>query len=814
MKWAPWPAQLWMRHSVDSYEVGGQDWTPEFRKEFQKRRGYDPLKYLPTFTRRVMDSPEVTERFLWDMRRTFADLFADNYYAHFTELCREHGLKSDIEPYTGPYESLQSGALADTVMGEFWQGLPIDPSIKLASSVAHIYGKTICGAEAYTAWNGNWQEDPYALKRLGDLAFCQGINRYYFHRYAMQPWTKPGRWPGMSMGPFGINFERTATWWNQGQAWIEYLTRCEYMLQQGPTVVDAAYFDGQSAPVVTRVGKPPLPAGYDFDAVDADVLLHGATVKNGRITLASGASYAVLILPPDDVNITPPVLQSIRDLVRAGATVVGPRPVRSPSLENYPDCDAKVKSMADELWGNCDGVSVMEHPDGKGRIVWGKSLADVFAAQKLQPDFEVKGGSSDTQLAYIHRVAGEADIYFVSNQRPQTEAAECTFRVGGKVPELWHPDTGVIEPAPVWSASGDRTTVRLNFDPTGSVFVIFRQPAGSGNHLVAVNDGSAAESAPKLEIQRAVYGAADGTDGTDVTSTLSQAVQDGQLTIKVANDAFGGDPAPEHAKELRVDYTLDGQPAHEAKSEGEILSLPAESGSSRPLQWETSVAADGSSLVKAWANGRAELHFADGKVLHAVAADVPAPQDVTGQGTLNFPPNWGAPPSVTLDDLISWTDHPTDGVRYFSGTATYEKDIDIPADDLRAGRELWLDLGAVKNLATVSLNGKDLGILWKPPFRVNITSAAKPGANHLTLQVTNLWPNRIIGDERLPTDVDRSGDKHRLTEWPDWLLKGEPSPTGRVTFETWRQYNANSPLLPSGLLGPVTLRTAELVPIH
>ena len=794
---------------IDSYEVGGQDWTPNFREEFQTRRGYDPLKYLPTFTRRIVDSPEATGRFLWDMRRTFADLFAENYYGHFAELCRQHGLESDVEPYTGPFESLQSGATADTVMGEFWNGGPVDSSIKLAASVAHIYGKTTVGAESYTAWNGSWQDDPYSLKALGDLVFCQGVNRYYFHRYAMQPWTN--RWPGMSMGPFGINFERTVTWWKQGKAWIDYISRCEYMLQQGPVVVDAAYFDGQSAPVVTRVGKPPLPAGYDFDAVNADVLLHGATVKNGRVTLAGGASYAVLILPPDDVNMTPQMLGCIHKLVSAGATMVGPRPLHSPSLADFPDCDVQVKTIADELWGNCDGATILENSCGKGRIVWGESLADVFARQKLKPDFEFKGAAYGTHLAYIHRVAGAADIYFVCNQRQQLEAAECTFRVSDKLPELWHPDTGRIEPAPVWNQHDGRTTVPLNFEPAGSVFVVFRHTANGTDHVVAVEDASAAGAAAgKLEIEHAIYGATDGANGTDATATLSNLVQNGRLIVKAENNVFGGDPAVMHGKELRVDYTLDGQAGHMAVPEGQTLTLPAAAKSGGALQWETSVAASGSPVVKAWGNGRVELRTADGKVLHVTAADVPGPQEISGVWNLNFPANWGAPPSVTLGKLISWTDHTNDGVRYFSGTAAYEKEIEISAERLNTSRELWLDLGNVKNFAEVSLNGHDLGVLWKPPFRVNITAAAKAGANHLVVKVTNLWPNRQIGDEQLPADCEWDGQK--LKAWPQWLLEGRPSPAGRLTFTTWQHWTKNSPLLASGLLGPVTLQTAEIIP--
>ncbi|MGP8234171.1 MAG: glycosylhydrolase-like jelly roll fold domain-containing protein [Limisphaerales bacterium] len=269
-----------------------------------------------------------------------------------------------------------------------------------------------------------------------------------------------------------------------------------------------------------------------------------------------------------------------------------------------------------------------------------------------------------------------------------------------------------------------------------------------------------------------------------------------------------------HGKELRVDYTLNGQLGHLTVPEGGQLTLPAGAASFQPLHWETSIAASGTLVVKAWGNGRIELRTANGKVLRAEAADVPAPQEVTGEWNLSFPPNWGAPPSVTLEKLISWTKHTTDGVRYFSGTATYEKEIEIPADRLNTGRELWLDLGTVKNLAEVSLNGRDLGVLWKPPFRVNITAAAKPGANKLAVKVTNLWPNRLIGDEQLPSDSDRSGDGKRLRAWPQWLLDGKPSPAGRLTFATWRQFDKDSPLLESGLLGPVTLQTSEIIPAN
>lgn len=796
---------------IDSYEVGAQDWTPDFREEFKKRRGYDLLPFLPAFNHHVIESPAVTERFLWDMRRTIADLFAENYFGHFAERCRQHGLLNAVEPYTGPFESLQSGAPADVVMGEFWTGSQGHPSVKMAASIAHIYGKTVVAAESFTAAPNadRWKNDPYALKTLGDLMFCQGLNRYVFHRYAMQPWTN--RWPGMTMGQWGFHFERTSTWWKQGQSWIDYISHCEFMLQQGRAVADAAYFTGESAPVEMRAGNPAIPAGYDYDAINADVLLHAAKVKNGRITLASGASYAVLILPPNDANMTPQLLGRLHELVRDGATIVGPRPQHSPSLTDFPKCDEQVRKITDELWARADGTHILENVVGKGRIVWGKPLASVFASQKLKPDFEFTLNADGTRLAYVHRVTDGADIYFVSNQRRLFDSVECTFRVSGKVPELWHPDTGVIEPAPVWASHDGRTTVRLDFAPAGSVFVVFREAAGNADHVVAVRSSLPAESAvrTKLEIKRATYVAVDGAGGADVTAKLSELTNNRQIVLAVNNDALGGDPVRGHVKHLKVDYVLDGKESELIVPEGETLVLPASADVGLQPLWEPAVSKAGAPVVRLWNNGQIEMRKANGSVVYATLEGLPGPESVSGAWKLYFPPNWGAPPSVTLEKLCSWTDHAEAGVRYFSGTATYERQLQISGDRLAAGRELWLDLGGVKNFAEVSLNGREFGVLWKPPYRVNITGAAKAGANKLVVKVTNLWPNRLIGDEQLPPDCEWQGKQ--LKEWPQWLLDGKTSPTGRLTFTTWHHWTKDSPLLESGLLGPVILRSAQIV---
>jgi hypothetical protein len=791
---------------IDSYEVGGQNWSPVFRDEFKKRRGYDPLPFLPAFTGRVVDNPAMSERFLWDVRRTIADLFAENYYGHFAELCHQHGLQASIEPYTGPFESLQSGAPADIPMGEFWvEGAP-HRSVKLAASVGHIYGRPIIGTESFTArpgpQHGRWLDDPYSIKALGDQIFCQGINRYIFHRYAMQPWTN--RWPGMTMGQWGTHFDRTSTWWEQSKPWLQYVARCQYLLQQGRFVADIAYFCGETSPVEVRVGTGDLapPEGYDYDSVNADVLLNGAQVKDRWLVLKSGMKYRALVLPPDDRNMTPALLGKLNSFLADGLTIIGLRPDASPSLQNYPQCDQEVRQFVSKMW------DVRVVPPRTNFVLWG-NLGEILQHIGATPDFAFTR-NDDARLAYIHRSAGDAEVYFVSNQRDRFETVECSFRISGKQPELWNAETGTIQPAPVWREEGGRTVVPISFDPVGSVFVVFRAPA-RGDHLVTFRhrDVPSGQSKSELRIVKAVYGVLAEPDKTvDVTDKLAALVKAGELNVPVDNN-LAGDPAPNVVKELRVDYSLNGVLRHATNQENETLVFSETPRSPDAPSFALSANADGQPQLWASAPGTFAFEWASGRNARAQCPSVLVPMELSADWRLSFPPNWGAPAEVKLDKLISWPDHSDPGVRFFSGTATYQKDVGIPADFLQADRQLWLDLGVVKNFAEVSLDGKSLGILWKPPFRINLTGIAKAGVNHLEVKVTNLWPNRLIGDEQLPDDREWNGK--RLQGWPQWVLDGKPSPTGRFTFTTWHHWTKDDTLRPSGLIGPVTIGVSEQV---
>jgi hypothetical protein len=508
-------------------------------------------------------------------------------------------------------------------------------------------------------------------------------------------------------------------------AFHTYLARSQFLLRQGLPVADICYLVAEGSPHVFRApasalrGDPPDRLGYNFDGCAPETLREAAAVENGRIVFPDGMSYRVLVLPERE-TMTPALLRKIRDLVAAGAIVVGPRPRKSPSLSGFPACDAEVKSIADTLWGDCDGESVTEHSYGRGRIIWvrrtktgavspgpaapgstpsDKTTWDVGAPPLPEPeqygDFAVVAGvlermgvrpdfASDVPLRYAHRRDGEAEIYFVANPKDQTVEANATFRVGGKQPELWDGITGEIRVLSQFAPKDGLTSIPLRFEPHQSFFLVFRRPAGKAVSPAGQN-----------------------------FSTLA---------------------------------------------EGSVLSGP----------WEVS-----------------------------------------------FDPKWGGPDKITMKNLDDWSRRPETGIKYYSGTAVYRKTFDLPESAAALskassnGPRVWLDLGIVKNIARVRLNGHDLGVVWCDPWRVDVTAALKPKGNALEVQVANLWPNRLIGDEQEPADAEYGKDGN-LIRWPQWLTKGEPRPSHRrLSFTTWKHFTKDSPLFPSGLLGPVTLRRSR-----
>ncbi|HEY0945503.1 MAG TPA: glycosyl hydrolase [Opitutaceae bacterium] len=645
----------------DSFEDGFPNWTATFIEKFKRYRGYDPTPYLPVFSGRLVESAEISDRFLYDYRRTVADSMADAHYGRFAELCRAAGLEVQNES-AGPswsgtmcMDTLKNLGRSDRPMGEFWQDNyrfvqdGQNQVTKMIATAAHIYGKRTASAEAFTTF-AHWSDDPEALKPIADRAFCEGINRIVFHTSTA---TRPedGK-PGYEYGA-GTHFNPNITWWEQAGAFVDYLSRCQHLLQAGRFVADVLYYNGDGAPNIVPARHVPadLGPGYDYDVCNTEVLLTRLAVKDGRLVLPDGMSYRLLVLP-DSAHMPVDVAAKLRELVRAGASVIGPRPRQTPGLTDFPRCDEKLRAIAADVWGDCDGVSKTEARVGRGRIFWGKTAREILAADHVSPDFhyDEQAGSLD----FIHRSTGGADLYFVVNRNARADRVTCTFRVAGRQPELWDPVSGTLRALPDFISGTDATTVALDFAPHQSWFVVFRQP----------------------------------------------------VTPEQGRSPSSGANFPTYA----------------------------------------------------------------------------ALQTLAGPWTVQFDPKWGGPAAaVEFPSLIDWVRHPHEGIRYYSGTATYRKRFDL-ADDAALAGPIFLDLGIVENLAVVRLNGVNLGPVWTAPWRVEITRAAQPRGNLLEIDVVNLWPNRLIGDKYLPR-------AQRLTR-TNIPLKDDAR------------------LLPSGLLGPVTLLRA------
>ncbi|MFZ2639670.1 MAG: glycosyl hydrolase [Verrucomicrobiia bacterium] len=673
---------------IDSWEVGIQNWTAKFPAEFRARRGYDITPWLPVLAGgRIVGSRDKSERFLWDFRRTIADLLVDNYWKRSMELAHKRGIEFRAESFGRQqfmYDPMNFARANDMPCGEFWVGGGPRVDCKVAASAAHLSGRQIAGAEAFTAGRGQWLDDPWSLKTLGDRAFCLGVNQYYFHRYAHQPWLHLV--PGMTFGPYGINFERTSTWWRPGKAWVEYLTRCQSLLQQGRFVADALVMLDEGAPSYGGWKHElaiPLPAGYDYDFANLDALRE-SRVERGVIVHKNGMRYRLLMLPATG-RATPALTREVLRLAEAGAKVATPREfTRAQGMTS----DETIAA----LWKKITAT---------GNVIVSRSFDSVERKLGLTPDF---AHDRDAEMLWIHRTddAG-ADWYFVSNQSDGAFDALCTFRITGRQPELWDAATGRMRDVARFEERGGRTTVQIPFDPRGSWFVVFSKPA----------------------------------------SALSA----DEIALRATSSAVA---AP-----------------------------------------------------------RRELWIENGKLIEET--EQPAAMSLNDEWDVTFQRNRGAPASVRLGRLMDLSRHADEGIRHFSGTLIYRRTFESKIQNPKS--RILLDLGEVQNLAEVILNGRNLGVLWKQPFRLDITSALKDGANKLEIRVTNLWVNRLIGDAKKMAALgvayaNRSGV---ISKWPVWVPQDAPPADAPVTFTTWRQWDGTEALQPSGLLGPVMMRALEHV---
>jgi len=871
----------WVSLHIDSWEMSSQNWTPAFREEFRRRRGYDPFRYLPALTGRVVDSLEVSERFLWDWRQTAQELTIENHAQHLKELGRQHGLGLSIEPYDMmPCADLSFGAVADVPMCEFWlYGFDCTYSVFEAASIAHTGGKPIVAAESFTSTDAErWQAYPGSMKTLGDWAFCSGINRIVFHRYQHQPWLD--RAPGMTMGPYGVHWERTQTWWDMVPAYHTYLSRCQFMLRQGIPVADVCFLAAEGAPQVFRPplsaveGTPPDHRAYNFDACAPETLIRQATVEKGCVAFPSGARYRVLVLP-ERQTMTPQLLRKLAELARAGATIVGPPPRQSPSLADYPKCDAEVKQLAAALWPQPAAAGHL----ARGQVIWNgrNTVADASTPNPLMnakwiwcaegnplaqapvgdryfyreivlpaiPSLIVAQASMTADNAYELRIngrrVGRGDNFnlvgkhdVTSSLRPGTNLVAVKASNGGDAPnpagligsiQLRFQDgrTTEIPTDRQWTATASAgnnwtKTVSTELASTPALelgaydIAPWRLPARISNEPAQYDDFEPvvqllAEKGVKPDFE---YSATPGPLPLAASSSLSSAPSHLRYVHRrdAAMDVYFVANATDQPLAAECWFRVeDKQPELWDPVTGTRRELPnyraSQGRTGVPLRFEA-----------------AQSFFV---VFRHAASQRPAGEnfpriqlagEVTGPWEVQFDPKRGGPGPVTFPSLENWARRPEPGIKFYSGIATYRTTFDRPAtlsDDAKTKRRRrWLlDLGEVKNLARVRLNGHDLGVIWCAPWQVDLTDHLLAHANQLEIEVANLWPNRLIGDEQYPPDSDYTSGG-QLARWPEWLQKGQPRPSSeRIGFSTWKYFRPDDALLPSGLLGPVTLRTEK-----
>ncbi len=455
---------------ADSYEQGSQNWTDGFEQRFAEKFGYDPKNYLPVFAGKVVNSVDESNRFLWDLRRAIADEVAYEYVGGLREVSNEHNLKLWLENYGHwgfPSEFLMYGGQSNLVAGEFWnEGTLGDIECKSGSSAAHIYGKPVTSAEAFTASGKAYLRHPALLKRRGDWSFTEGINHFVLHLYIHQP--DDQRIPGVNAW-FSTEFNRHNTWFKQSKSWIDYLRRCQHLLQQGQYVADVCYFIGEDAPMMTGARNPELPKGYSYDYINAEVILQRLTVQNGKFTLPDGTSYSVMVLPPQK-TMRPELLAKIEELVEQGGVIFGQPPDSSPSLSNYPECDEQIRSIAQKLWGAKKEASTGIKKYGGGYVVDDLDLETTLKSLEINKDVEI---GNDVPVLWTHRSMPGMEIYFLTNQSEHVVNFEPSFRVSGLKPQLWDAVTAEIRMLNKYIERNGRTSVPIRMEAHQSWFVVF-----------------------------------------------------------------------------------------------------------------------------------------------------------------------------------------------------------------------------------------------------------------------------------------------------------------------------------------------------
>ncbi|WP_256011873.1 glycosyl hydrolase [Desertivirga xinjiangensis] len=869
--------------ATDSWEAGKQNWTAKLPEEFKQGRKYDILNWMPALTGRIVKSLEETERFLWDFRRTHADLLAKNYTAYYAERMHEKGLQYYAEPYgDGTFDSLEIGQHLDVPMSEFWTRYIYgsDMTSKQAASLAHVYGKPVVAAEAFTGMplTSKWGEYPYSLKAEGDWFFTLGINRLTLHTFVHQPYTTG--FPGMTMGPFGTHFDRNNTWTEQAHGWLKYTTRAQYVLQQGLSVIDVCYYKGDNPASGIPDVYPQMPKGYKADVIGSDAL-NRFNIKENKIVLPDGMQYRLLILPALN-EILPTTLKRINELVEDGMILMVENKIRRSFGRTF--TDEEVIEQSEKLLGNLDGVNVKERQLGKGIIYQGIDIKEILQRHKIPEDFSFTANNQDATIHYCHKIIAHSDVYFVSNHKRKKEETLLSFRTINKQPYIWDAETGKQTRINFYNQQNGRTTIPFEFQPASSVFIVFKDELAERKIVSILKDNKEIKSLKAYEVsdiqkyqsvinnftltfwakpdtfahsnKSMVFHAPEGEKVFGKGHT-AVAMSIGQNIVRVYERSSGGNKEvlvfetaiqgythfalvyKNAVPYLYINGTLVKQgrksefivhPGIETPPKDEQFTSYFE-GNLSPIQLVDAVR-DASAINEDYkeglpavnliadiqildhqralfsSNGKYTINYTNEKPKHIVISKAKFIA-ISDAWAVTFPPDSGVKKEIKLPQLKSLHLHDNFDVKHFSGTCVYTRDIQIDKAVLSPDLRVLLDLGRVEVIASIKVNGKLVQLLWKEPFVADLTECLKSGSNSLSVEVTTLWPNRLVGDEHLAAENTYS--EHRfILRLPDWYVNNKPKPGERKAFSVWKNFSKTDPLLASGLLGPAKLIIAEL----
>jgi hypothetical protein len=717
---------------TDSWEMDLASWTDRFAKEFKKFRGYDLQKYMPVLTGRIVENRDQTNRFLHDFRKTVGDCVTEYHYQLFYNLAHKYGMGIHPEsggPHSAPVDALKVMAISDFPQGEFWamantHRIKDDERLSVRQSACVAH----TNGKRLVAAEGPTSIGPQWERSPKDLK--GNIDRVFcsgVNRIVWHTFTSSPKEFGLPGNEYfaGTHLNPNVTWWKQSKDFISYLNRSSYMLQQGLFVADVLYYYGDDVPNFVFLKEDLPELNFGYDWDKCSKdVILNRVSFDGEKIVLPDGMSYRLLVLTPEKAIDLNVLRKVESLVNSGTTLVSPRPEEVTGLTGFPDSDLELKTITDRLWGKMDGKTITENKVGKGRVIWGQNINYVLAGMKVNPDFGFKSNQEKTAFDYIHRTTNTEEIYFVANRFARKGIDDFEFRYLTNLPNRYE-------------------QVECSFRVSGKVPKLWDPKTGEMKDILIYREENGTTIIPlHLEPEGSVF----------VVFKDARAQKHITTVQKDGKNWFPGNQ-------------------FETK-ETPFINLY--------MQGEKKIAA-------IFEPGDYNLVWSDGKKEALHLRQSPAETILSGKWELHFDPKWGGPEKIDIDELKSWNKFDEPGIKYYSGTARYLKSFSLTTKDIK-DKLIILDLGNVQEMASVKLNGHQTPVIWSAPFTFDINSFVKKGINELEVEVVNMWPNRLIGDGKLP-------ENQRLT---------------RTNINKFHGSDGENYLRESGLLGPVRIKIIQL----